>query len=103
MPKYKADQADADLVLEDLSSRGYTLASTRVRSDLLVIETADADPSPLARFRRVGADLWALEMPTHRGAWEPAHVRDHLPRLIETLVRDFAWTLAEARVWPERR
>ena len=49
-----------------------------------------------ARFRRVAAHIWELEMATHTGRWQPSGVRGTLERLVEMLINDFGWTLSRA-------
>lgn len=102
MPKFKAEAADADAVLVLLEACGYSRAAARSRSDLVTITTTGPEPWPLARFRRVAASLWQLEMPTHTDRWEPTPYRAGLDALVAQLVADFPWTIAEARDEPVR-
>ena len=99
--KQRADEFDL-VVAEEFLEKSPDLRHIRVRrhADLLILESGSRrDPLPHARLRRVTAQTWRLEMPTHMGRWEPTPLRDDLVSLLETLSRDFAWALA--RVDPE--
>lgn len=97
MKKYHAQEDHADIVRETLATyEGLEHLRVRRRADLVVIESgSQQDPIAHARFRRVAVHLWRLEMATHTGQWQPTPLRDQLERLTETLVQDFAWTLAQ--------
>lgn len=99
--KQRADEFDL-IVAEEFLEESPDLRHIRVRrrADLLILESGNRrDPLPHARLRRVSAQSWRLEMPTHTGRWDPTPFRDDLVSLLKTLSHDFAWTLA--RVDPE--
>ena len=94
--KQRADEFDL-IVAEEFLEESPDLQHIRVRrrADLLVLESGDRrDPIPHARLRRLSAQSWRLEMPTHTGGWDPTPFRDDLVPLLEMLRRDFTWTLA---------
>jgi hypothetical protein len=97
MNKFHAEKDHAAIVREILARyQGLEHLRVRHRADLVIIESGSTPP-PIAhaRFRRVAVHLWRLEMATHTGRWQPTPLRDHLQRLVETLVQEFAWTLAQ--------
>jgi len=96
MKKFHAEADHAAIVREILASyQGLDHLRVRHRADLVIIESGSPhDPIAHARFRRVTVHLWRLEMATHTSQWQPTPLRDQLERLVETLVQDFAWTLA---------
>jgi hypothetical protein len=66
----------------------------RRRADLAVVESGPVEaPIAHARFRRVSARLWTLEMATHTGRWQPSGMQGALDALVEALINDFGWTL----------
>lgn len=94
--KQRADEFDL-IVTEEFIEESPDLQHIRVRrrADLLILESGSRrDPLPHARLRRVSAQSWRLEVPTHRGRWESTPFRDDLVTLLKMLSRDFAWTLA---------
>lgn len=94
MPKHVAEVLHV-ISLEGLLSR-HELKHLRVRRHgvLLVIESGPKDdPVPHARFRRQGARIWALEMPTHTGVWAPTPYRGMIREMLELLMSEFPWTL----------
>jgi hypothetical protein len=96
MPKVLAEDGHVDQVAQAFAEyEGLEHLRVRRRADLIVVESGQADDSiPHARFRRVAAHIWVLEMATHTGRWQPSGVRGPLDRLIETLIHDFGWTLS---------
>jgi hypothetical protein len=96
MPKILAEDGHVEQVTQAFATyEGLEHLRVRRRADLVVVESGEAqDPIPHARFRRVGANLWMLEMATHTSRWQPSGVRGVLDRLIEALIQDFGWTLS---------
>jgi len=95
MPKHQASRSDATEVATFLRDRGLRHLRARHRADLVTIESGPAkDPWPRARLRRVGVDLWQLEMATHTGRWQPTPLRGVRKQLLTMLVDQFGWTLA---------
>jgi hypothetical protein len=96
MPKLLAEDSHVAHVTQALAAyEGLEHLRVRRRADLVVVESGHAaDPVPHARFRRVAAHIWVLEMATHSGRWQPSGVRGALDRLVEALIHDFGWTLS---------
>jgi hypothetical protein len=96
MPKLLAEDRHVDQVAQAFAGHeGLEHLRVRRRADLVVVESGQAgDPVPHARFRRVAARIWALEMATHTGRWQPSGVTGALERVIEALIQDFGWTLS---------
>ncbi|MBK7399701.1 MAG: hypothetical protein IPJ34_26475 [Myxococcales bacterium] len=95
MPKHVADELQA-VSLADLIGRQPELVHIRVRRHgvLLILESGPKDdPVAHARFRRLGAHIWRLEMSTHTGGWEATPFRGQIEILLEALITDFPWTL----------
>jgi len=67
----------------------------RRRADAIIIESGPkAEPTPHARLRRISVSRWSLDMPDHRGRWEPTPYAGLLKPLLTQLVDDFPWALA---------
>ena len=96
MPKVPAEDSHLDQVTQVFATYdGLEHLRVRRRADLVVVESGQAeDPIPHARFRRIAAHLWVLEMATHTGRWQPSGARGSLEPLVETLINDFGWTLS---------
>lgn len=76
------------------SKHGLTHLHARHRGALLTIESGPEDDRiPHARFRRLGAHRWQLEMANHTGRWQPTPLQASLDELLTMLVNDFGWTL----------
>jgi hypothetical protein len=96
MPKHVADRLQ-ERSLDDLVKRRWGLSHLRVRRHgvLLTLESGpDDDPIPHLRFRRLGAHIWRVEMPTHSDGWEVTPLRGQIEKLLEFLVTETPWTLA---------
>jgi len=96
MPKVLAEDGHVDQVTQAFATYdGLEHLRVRRRADLVVVESGPAkEPIPHARFRRIAAHLWVLEMATHTGRWQPSGARGPLEPLVETLIHDFGWTLS---------
>ena len=96
MPKVLAEDGHVAQVRQAFASyEGLEHLRVRRRADLVVVESGLADdPIAHARFRRVAARIWVLEMATHTGRWQPSGVRGPLESLVEALITDFGWTLS---------
>jgi hypothetical protein len=97
MPKLLAEDPHVDQVTQAFAEyEGLEHLRVRRRADLVVVESGEAeDPVLHARFRRVATRTWALEMATHTGRWQPSGVTGTLERVVEALIQDFGWTLAQ--------
>lgn len=97
MAKQRAEGSQAREV-EQFLRRFPELHHLRVRrrGDLLTLESGPPrDPLRHARLRRDTVHLWRLEMATHTGRWEKTPFRDQLMTLLELLVSQFPWILAD--------
>jgi hypothetical protein len=94
MPKPVADRLQA-LSLEYLiKTKELTHLRVRRHGVLLVLESGpDDDPIPHARFRRLGAHIWRLEMPTHNEGWQTTPLRGQIDKLLDFLLTEAPWTL----------
>ena len=96
MTTHRADDFDCMVVEEHLED-GPEFRHLRVRrrADLLTIQSGDPrNPVRHARLRRVSAQYWRLEMPTHRGRWERTPIRDELTGVLDRITHEFHWTLS---------
>jgi hypothetical protein len=67
----------------------------RERADLLVLESGPIDdPIPHARLRRLGREMWRLEMATHTGRWQVTPDHGPLRLLLQRLTQTYGWILA---------
>jgi hypothetical protein len=94
-----AAKPDDDVrAVEQFLRRHPDLAHIRVRqrAALITLESGPpADPVLHARLRRLAVNFWQLEMATHTGRWEPTPFRAARNELLEILLGNFGWTLAE--------
>ena len=96
MPKFQAEEGHVDIVREALAAQRLAHLRVRRRGDLVIIESGPKqEPIAHARFRRVTAHLWRMEMATHTGRWQPTPLRDQLQCLIEMLINAFSWILTQ--------
>ena len=94
-PKLRADEDDADDLLDRLTAQGLDHLRVRHRADVLTVESGrKADPIPHLRFRRATVHYWTLECATHTGKWERTGHRDTLERLVKEIVTTMPWTVA---------
>lgn len=97
MPKLRAEEDDADDVREVLS-RHEQLSHLRVRrrADALILESGPKEePIRHARFRRMTAGIWELDAATHRGQWEWTGHRALLSKLLDILLDEYPWLVAD--------
>lgn len=95
MAKLRAEEAHADEVVRLLHKRRLKHLRAVRRGELItLVSGADDDPFAHARMRRVSAQQWRLEMPSHT-RWEPTPFEAGLGDIVATLVDAFGWTLAK--------
>jgi hypothetical protein len=97
VPKLRAEEDDADDVREVLS-RHEQLSHLRVRrrADALILESGPKEePIRHARFRRMTAGIWELDAATHRGQWEWTGHRALLRKLLDILLDEYPWLVAD--------
>jgi hypothetical protein len=95
LPKHIADELQAASLADLVRRKGLTHLRVRRHGVLLVVESgADDDPIPHVRFRRLGAHIWRVEMPTHSDGWEVTPLRGQIEKLLDYLITDAPWTLA---------
>lgn len=88
---------------EDFHNRGFSHLRVRNRQGMMVIESGPTkDAVPHARLRRETVHLWRLEMPAGKNLWQPTPYRDLVSKLVDALVNEFPWTLAEVDGKPLR-
>ncbi len=93
MAKLRAEEADADEVIRLLHKRRLRHLRAVRRGELITLVSGD-DPFAHARMRRVSAQQWRLEMPSH-SRWQPTPFEAGLGDIVSTLVDAFGWTLAK--------
>lgn len=94
MPAFKAKRAFPDSVVQQFAQLGFPGLRARTRADMLTVETDEADPIPLVRFRAVTTQYWSPEFPTSSGKWERTPYRGILRDMITKVATEFPWTLA---------
>lgn len=96
MKSLPAEQAHVDDIEDFLASRKkLNHLRARRRGDAIILESGPkTDPSPHARLRRISVNRWSLDMPDHRGRWEPTPYIGLLEPLLSQLVNDFPWAMA---------
>jgi hypothetical protein len=94
MAKLIAEKRDADALEAFLHQQGLKHLHVSRRADLLTIESAPTDdPIQHARFRRVTAQRWRLEMSTRPKRWETTPFMGVLVEVQQVLVDSFPWML----------
>lgn len=95
MPKHIADEIQAVSLKGLLHDRDLKHLRVRRYGVLLIVESGPEDDAIAhVRFRRQGAHIWLLEMPTHTDGWEVTSFRGQIEHLVELVCSDFPWTLA---------
>ena len=95
MPKHLADQLQASSLADLVRRKGLDHLRVRRHGVLLVLESGpNEDPIPHARFRRLGAHIWRIEMPSHSDGWDVTPLRGQIEMLLDFLVTETPWTLA---------
>ena len=96
MPKRTADAHHPGQLTRLLHERGATHLRVKKRGALLTIVSGpEDDPWPHARLRRDTVHLWFLEMAVRGSRWEKTPFRDTMDELVDLLVEQFPWTIAE--------
>jgi len=94
MPKHVADRLQALSLEYLLKDKQLTHLRVRRHGVLLVLESGpDDDPIPHARFRRLGAHIWRLEMATHNDGWETTPPRGQIDKLLDFLLTAAPWAV----------
>jgi hypothetical protein len=95
LPKHLADRLQAASLADLVRRTGLSHLRVRRHGVLLVLESGpDDDPIPHARFRRLGAHIWRIEMPRHPDGWDVTPLRGQIEMLLDFLVTETPWTLA---------
>jgi len=97
VPQFRAEQDDADDVREALE-RHDQLSHLRVRrrANALILESGPSDdPIRHARLRRMTASIWELDAASHKGQWEWTGQRALLLKLVDTLLDEYPWLIAD--------
>jgi hypothetical protein len=95
VPKHIADELQARSLADLLRRKELNHLRVRRHGLLLVVESGpDGDPIPHLRFRRLGAHIWQVEMPTHSDGWEVTPFRGQIEKLLDSMLTEAPWTLA---------
>lgn len=97
MPKFHAEEGDADAIRNDLA-KIPELGHLRVRrrSDSLILESGpEPDPIRHVRFRRDTVHLWYLDVADYKGRWERTPFRGLLNDLLAVVIHQFGWLLGQ--------
>jgi hypothetical protein len=94
LPKHIADELQAASLADLVRRKGLTHLRVRRHGVLLIVESGpNDDPIPHLRFRRLGAHIWRVEMPTHSDGWEVTPLRGPIEKLLDYVVAELPWTL----------
>jgi hypothetical protein len=96
LPKHIADRLQEASLADLVRRKGLNHLRVRRHGVLLVVVESgpDGDPIPHLRFRRLGAHIWHVEMPTRADSWEVTPLRGQIEKLFDYLITDAPWTLA---------
>ena len=79
-----------------LDRMGFHHLRVRARGAVLTVESGPTDDTvPHVRFRRDTVHSWLIEMPRRNGRWERTPFRGELDDLIDLVVANFPWLLAD--------
>lgn len=97
MPKLPAEETDADALRHHLGNiPGLGHLRVRRRGDALILESGpDHDPLRHVRFRRDTVHLWSLDIADPAGRWERTPFRGLLKDLLDVVIQQFGWLLAD--------
>lgn len=94
----QADEAGDQSAAVRVAGGASELAHLRVRrrAAVVTLESGSSDhPISQGRLRRQTAKIWQLEMADHMGRWQPTPFCGSRDELVEALIGNFGWTLAE--------
>ncbi len=103
MPRYQAETWDPDTVEKRLHARGLTHLRARKHGAAVIVESGPSDhPWKHFRLRRDTVHLWCLDMAARGSSWEKTPFRDQRDKLVDLVIDQFPWTVADVLGNPER-
>lgn len=103
MPRYHAESYDPPAVEKRLHDRGLTHLRARKHGDAVIVESGPtSDPYKHFRLRRDTVHLWWLDMASRGSRWQKTPFRDQRDKLVDIVIDQFPWTLADVHGNPER-
>ena len=98
MPKDRkmANKHASEKILQLLKEKGINHLYIQARGDHLVLYSLeDEEKINRIRFTRLSVNKYQLSMANHQGRWEKTPYTGTIPELVELLIEQFSFTLAE--------
>ena len=96
MDRKIANKFASEKILQLLKEQGIDHLYIQARGDHLVLYSLeDTEKVNRVRFTRLSANKYQLSMADHRGRWEKTPFTGTIPELVEMLIEQFSFMLAE--------
>ncbi len=96
MDRKMANKFASEKILQLLKEQGIDHLYIQARGDHLVLYSLeDEEKVNRVRFTRLSSNKYQLSMAGHRGRWEKTPFTGTIPELVEMLIEQFSFMLAE--------
>jgi len=96
MDRKMANKFASEKILQLLKEQGIDHLYIQARGDHLVLYSLeDEEKVNRVRFTRLSSNKYQLSMADHRGRWEKTPFTGTIPELVEMLIEQFSFMLAE--------
>ena len=96
MDRKMANRSASEKILQLLKEQGITHLYIQARGNHLILYTLeDEEKINRVRFTRLSVNKYQLSMANHKGRWEKTPFTGTIPELVEMLIEQFSFVLAE--------
>ncbi len=96
MDRKIANQFASEKILQLLKEQGVEHLYIQARGDHLVLYSLeDEEKINRVRFTRLSVNKYQLSMADHKGRWEKTPFTGTIPELVDMLIEQFSFVLAE--------
>jgi len=96
MDRKTTNKHASEKILQLLKEQGINHLYIQARGDHLMLYTLeDEEKINHVRFTRLSVNKYQLSMANHRGRWEKTPYTGTIPELVELLIEQFSFMLAE--------
>lgn len=96
MDRKMANEYASDKIVQLLKEQGIDHLYIQARGDHLILYCLeDEEKINRVRFTRLSVNKYQLSMANHRGRWEKTPYTGTIPELVELLIEQFSFMLAE--------
>jgi hypothetical protein len=96
MDRKMANEFASDKILQLLKEQGVNHLYTQARGDQLILYSLeDEEKINRVRFTRLSVNKYQLSIANHRGRWEQTPFTGTIPELVELLIEQLSFVLAE--------